>query len=103
MPRSFPSPGYRAPTLLLVLLATAPLPATTPLHQRIDQAVAAGKPDFDAHASPLASDAEFLRRIYLDLTGSIPSAAVARAFLDEASPAKRGQLIDRLLASPEHA
>ncbi len=74
-----------------------------PLHERIDQAIAAAMPDFSHHAAAPASDAEFLRRIYLDLTGKIPTAAEARSFLKDPSPGKRQVLIDRLLASPEHA
>jgi hypothetical protein len=71
--------------------------APAPLHARIDEQIAQG------HAgplSPLASDADFVRRIYLDLTGMIPSAAEVRAFLADASPDKRVKLIDQLLASP---
>ena len=37
----------------------------------------------------LASDADFLRRVYLDLNGTIPDAATARAFLDDPAPDKR--------------
>ncbi len=54
-------------------------------------------------AAAPASDAEFLRRIYLDLIGTIPAATEARAFLNDRSPGKRPALIDHLLASPEHA
>jgi hypothetical protein len=50
-----------------------------------------------------AGDEEFLRRIYLDLTGTIPSIDDTRAFLKDSAPDKRAKLIDRLLASPEHA
>src|SRR5688572_5120698 len=53
--------------------------------------------------APRASDAEFLRRISLDLSGSIPTPAAARAFLADPDPAKRAKLIDRLLASPDYA
>jgi hypothetical protein len=74
----------------------------TPLHVRIDQQLAL-RPDFASLAAPRADDAEFLRRIYLDLTGTIPSTTSARAFLDDTSPDKRAKLIDLLLASPEHA
>jgi len=49
--------------------------------------------------APLASDAEFLRRVTLDLTGRIPDAATAGAFLADPSPDKRGRMIDTLLAS----
>ena len=52
-------------------------------------------------SAPLASDSEFLRRIYLDLTGRIPPAAEARAFLEDSSTEKRRALIDRLLYSAE--
>ncbi len=86
----------------VVALGPRPLRAEEPLHQRIDRAIAA-KPDFAERAAPLADDAEFLRRVHLDLVGTIPTSAEARAFLQDASPGKRGRLIDRLLASPEHA
>ena len=44
-----------------------------------------------------------VRRAYLDLTGTIPSAEQARPFLKDHVSNKRQVLIDRLLASPEHA
>lgn len=50
-----------------------------------------------------ATDAEFLRRASLDLAGIVPTALEARAFLDDKDPAKREKLVDRLLASPDHA
>jgi hypothetical protein len=96
----------RTRALAFALLLTAALPAplrAEPLHQRIDRAIAARLPDFAYRAAGPASDAEFLRRLYLDLTGTIPTAAGARAFLKDPSPQKRTALIDRLLASPEHA
>src|SRR5262249_27656782 len=51
--------------------------------------------------SARADDAEFLRRAYLDITGKIPSADKAAAFLDSTEPDKRAKLIDELLASPD--
>jgi hypothetical protein len=53
----------------------------------------------------LASDEVFLRRAYLELTGTIPSVADARDFLDSTSAKKREQLIQNLLDDkrfPEH-
>jgi len=50
------------------------------------------------HAA-LSTDAEFLRRVSLDLTGRIPSPQEVREFTADADPAKRDKLIDRLLAS----
>ena len=66
---------------------------------RIDSAVAALQV---GPAAPIAGDAEFLRRISLDLTGEIPSAADVRAFMADASPGKRVAAVDRLLASPNY-
>lgn len=84
-------------------LCAATAAAQQPLHQRIDQLIAQKTPNFDKFAAPLASDEEFLRRIYLDLVGNIPTADQARAFFADKDPAKRTKLIDQLLASPEHA
>jgi hypothetical protein len=52
--------------------------------------------------SPRADDAAFLRRASLDITGRIPTAEKAAAFLDNHDPAKRAKLIDDLLASKEY-
>src|SRR5687767_13001633 len=73
-----------------------------PLHVRIDQAIAA-RPDFSGIAATPAGDEEFLRRVTLDLTGTIPTADEARAFLADGAPHKRARVIERLLTSPEHA
>lgn len=97
------TPSWRWFALGCLLCLNASLFAEAPLHQRIDTLIAAGKSDFDKQAAPIASDAEFLRRIYLDLTGTIPTTAEIRAFLSDASADKRQKVIDRLLASPEYA
>jgi len=52
----------------------------------------------------LCSDAVFVRRAYLDLTGTLPEAHEAKAFIENSKmPNKRVALIDRLLNRPEHA
>jgi hypothetical protein len=51
--------------------------------------------------SPRTSDAEFLRRVYLDLTGKLPTPEKAVAFLDSKDAGKRAKLIDELLASKD--
>jgi hypothetical protein len=51
--------------------------------------------------SPDAGDSVFLRRAYLDATGTLPPFEQVEAFLKDGSPDKRGRLIDRLLKSPE--
>src|SRR5262245_6203225 len=52
--------------------------------------------------APVADDAEFLRRLSLDLVGRIPTAAEARAFVESKDPDKRVKKIDELLARPGH-
>ena len=53
--------------------------------------------------SPPAGDAEFLRRVALDVTGTLAPPEIARAFLDSKGPEKRSRLIDQLLSRPEYA
>jgi hypothetical protein len=72
------------------------------LAQRIDQAINKRLNAEGVKPSPLANDAEFLRRVYLDITGVIPPADKAAAFLDSKDPNKRAKLIDELLASPRY-
>ena len=49
--------------------------------------------------APLTTDAEFLRRAHLDLTGRIPQPEAVTAFLEDTRPGKRSALVDTLLAS----
>jgi hypothetical protein len=51
----------------------------------------------------LADDATFLRRVHLDIAGTLPESAEIRAFLADSDPAKRTKKIDELLKSPGHA
>ncbi len=50
-----------------------------------------------------ATDEEFMRRVYLDLTGHIPSVSEVQEFLDDPSPDRRESLVDRLLEHHDHA
>jgi hypothetical protein len=53
--------------------------------------------------SPPASDAEFLRRTWLDICGMLPTPEQARAYLDSRDQAKRDRLIDYLLERREYS
>ena len=64
----------------------------------IDRIIDARLTEAKVTAAPRADDAEFLRRVYLDVTGCVPPVAKARAFLADRSPGKREKLIDELLA-----
>lgn len=71
-----------------------------PLHVRVDAIIA-------AHAgehipADRADDAEFCRRIYLDLAGRVPTAVEARLFLDDPAAGKRSALVETLLASDDY-
>lgn len=72
------------------------------LAARIDKHLADGWAAAKVEPAPLADDAEFLRRIYLDLAGRIPGVAEARKFLDDKRPDKRHRLIEQLLARPRY-
>ena len=52
--------------------------------------------------SELSSDSEFLRRVCLDLTGTLPPVERVQAFLKDRNPEKRSRLIEELLTSPEY-
>jgi len=69
---------------------------------RIDELVAAKWERMKIQPSDLCTDAEFLRRVYLDLTGLPPTAEEVRAFVAETSPPreKRNAVIDKLIGSP---
>ena len=90
----------RWPCLLALALA-GPAVAAPPLHLEIGRLIEA--PLGDRKPSAPADDAEFLRRVYLDFAGRIPTAAEARAFLADPTTDKRAGLVDRLLAGPEYA
>lgn len=73
-----------------------------PPHNFIDDFVFGKLSRFQIPASPLSSDAEFLRRVCLDLTGTLPPPGRVREFLASRDPRKRTKLIDALLDSPEY-
>jgi hypothetical protein len=52
--------------------------------------------------SDSSTDEEFLRRLYLDLTGRIPNAKEVKSFLEDNSDNKRAKKIDELIASDEY-
>ncbi|MCB9879944.1 MAG: DUF1549 domain-containing protein [Planctomycetes bacterium] len=50
--------------------------------------------------APRCDDATFVRRVFLDVIGQLPSVAEVRAFVADAAPDKRARLVDDLLARP---
>ena len=81
----------------LEIVATEKVSAADPLHVRIDTAIAAGH---SGALGKVATDAEFLRRVYLDLHGTVPTTEQVRAFLADEAEDKRLKVVDQLLADP---
>lgn len=69
----------------------------------IDRLVLAKLKELSIMGSPLCSDAVFVRRAYLDVIGTLPTADEAREFLGDRRSDKRKLLIDRLLDRDEFA
>ncbi|MGE3805362.1 MAG: DUF1549 domain-containing protein, partial [Gemmataceae bacterium] len=89
------------PALVLISFFAPIASGDQPLHEQIDrliEAKAKGK-----SPSKQSDDAEFVRRIYLDLAGRIPTATETRTFLADRSADKRARLIDQLLAGSEYS
>ena len=78
-------------------------PAATEPSAAIDHFLAAEWQARGITPAPGCDDRTFVRRVYLDLAGRIPTREEASAFLDDASAEKRTALVDRLLASDEYA
>ena len=74
-----------------------------PAYGKIDELVAAKWKRMKILPSGLCSDADFLRRVYIDLTGLPPTADDVRKFLADTrdSRVKRDELVDRLIGNPE--
>jgi hypothetical protein len=88
--------------------ASVPLGATTPEWSFPPQSLVDGYPakkwrDLGLVPSQLCSDSQFLRRIALDLTGTLPTPAKVLAFTADTDPHKRDKLIEELLASAEYS
>lgn len=108
-------PGLRFLALSLALAATvraAPPNDTPSVYESsapaapagaIDRGVLARLAQLGIEPARPCSDAVFVRRVHLDVIGRLPTAAEARAFLDDPAPAKRSALIDALLARDEYA
>src|SRR5579883_2946798 len=68
---------------------------------KIDDLVVARWKELGIQPADRSSDAVFLRRAYLDIIGTLPTAKEAATFLADSDPHKRGDLIDKLLAREE--
>ena len=81
-------------------VGSARLKAIRELSARIDQRIDARLQAESVEPSPTADDAEFFRRVWLHLAGTIPPVSEVRRFLAQTEPDKREQAIDGLLSRP---
>lgn len=72
-------------------------------HNRVDDAVFEKLFKLGIQPAGLCSDEVFLRRVYIDVTGTLPRAHEAKAFLRDNDERKRAKLIDELLQRDEYA
>ena len=74
--------------------------STDPIVQFIDDQIQKTWDENEVKPSPVADDAEWVRRVHLDVVGHVPDGQVVDEFLRDKNPAKRSQLIETLLADP---
>ena len=84
--------------ITLVLLLAVGVAAAQEISAKIDAALAANA---GGALAERCSDADFVRRVYLDLAGRIPSAEETRSFLKNSEAQKRAKLVEQLLAGAD--
>src|SRR5690606_29766163 len=91
---------------LLVLVggsfAAADGPKPTVVAAQIDRLIEQKLSLSPSELAPPVNDATFLRRVYLDLLGTIPTPGEVRAFIADDHPHKRRRLVNDLLQRPEY-
>lgn len=103
--------GLRVFAAIILMPVMACLAAESPFegdtrfepHNQIDSIFADGLADKHLEPANLCSDAVFLRRVYLDVLGTLPEASEARKFLENPRSDKRSTLINALLKSETFA
>ena len=81
----------------------SPVDNSSPDEHFVDRLVGRRLQQLNIKPSERADDATFLRRVYVDLIGTLPTAAEARRFLTDHSEHKRVSLVGDLMARPEYA
>ena len=97
--------------LALLIFAAGSMFAASPFESnavltpqnKIDELVFARLQKLQITPAQLCSDPVFIRRVYLDVIGTLPTATEAEKFILDRNPNKRAALIDRLLARDEFA
>lgn len=95
--------GQAAPARVLVAHPRQTDYPALPENNIIDREVFAQLRRLNIVPAELTSDAQFLRRVTIDTTGSLPMPDEARRFQSDRHPGKRDKKIDELLSHPRHA
>lgn len=90
-------------TLLPVSDQLGPKYPTVPMPTRVDELVVQKLKTLGMIPSDLCTDAEFLRRVSLDMTGTLPSPTEVETFLADTSADKRAKKVDELLERPAYS
>lgn len=95
--------AYTAATLIVMGDRSGFQWQPVPTHNYIDELVYEKLKQVKIQPSELCTDAEFIRRLYLDLTGLPPSPEAVKSFLADERPTrvKRDELIDQLIGGPD--
>jgi hypothetical protein len=94
--------------MVAVFRATVPLGVKTPdwtfaEKTVVDRFTAKKWKELGLVPSELCSDEQFIRRVYVDITGSLPTPKDVLAFVEDKTADKRDKLVDKLLDTPEYA
>lgn len=76
--------------------------SSDPIIDYIDERIRTVWEENEVKPSPHADDAEWLRRVYLDIVGHIPSGDELDAFLADEDPGKRSRVIEELIEHPDY-
>jgi hypothetical protein len=96
--------NYAAATIIIMGDREGFVWQETPTHNYIDELVYAKLKSVKVQPSGLCTDADFIRRLYLDLTGLPPEPDAVKKFLDDPAPGreKRDRLVDSLVGHPDY-
>lgn len=94
-----PRLSFSAAFTVALVAAVVPVVRADLISERIDAMVEEGYKQHKITPNAPTTEEGFVRRIYLDVIGRIPSQEEARAFIDSTEAGKRSKLIDQLLNS----
>lgn len=93
----------RCSLFLAILCVVAPFGVAADPTEQIDDRIAAAWQEDGVTAAEPCDDPTFVRRVYLDLAGRVPTPEEAQTFLADDRASRRQHLIDLLLKSEDHA